>query len=597
MNRLPMTPGARRSIAAASHWIASPPADQLGSVEMLLGLLMESESRAAQTLAARGIDRPKVLDRWPEFSQSPDESSIPRRLSSSLEDAFEQVNERLWAHPRPLELGTEHLLLGLLFMHNEVASWLRQQGLDADQLETDANRVHGYDPTPLEMDWDDDSINAVDPSKDADSINAVDPSNTDISADSVDSGNAVEQINVSPQQGAIARDFRPTENEANCSSESSPDGATEPRTSPSSLSPESRPASDLASPEAIRIFDASANRAREALRVIEDYARFGLDDVFLTGELKQTRHDLEQAVGCVPLSDRLACRETLGDVGTGLTTSRETRRENVEAVLAANFHRLGESLRSLEEYGKTLAPRAAETLEKLRYRSYTLQRAVDVVRRNRDRLRDVRLYVLVGGGDSAEAFQTLIRGLVAVGVHAIQLRDKRLTDRVLLDRARLLRRLTADSATLFIMNDRPDLAVLSDADGVHVGQEELTVKDARAVVGPRRLIGVSTHSIEQARQAVLDGADYLGTGPTFPSPTKQFKTFAGLEFLRLVNREIRLPSFAIGGLNETNCGEVFSAGATRVAVSSAIESADSPAQAASRWLRLLRAADSATKED
>ena len=103
-----------------------------------------------------------------------------------------------------------------------------------------------------------------------------------------------------------------------------------------------------------------------------------------------------------------------------------------------------------------------------------------------------------------------------------QLRAKRLGDRELLARARLVADATRGSQTLFIMNDRPDLALLSGADGVHVGQEELTVKDARRILGTSGLVGVSTHSIEQARAAVLDGASYIGVGPMFPSGTKDF---------------------------------------------------------------------------
>jgi len=130
------------------------------------------------------------------------------------------------------------------------------------------------------------------------------------------------------------------------------------------------------------------------------------------------------------------------------------------------------------------------------------------------------------------------------------------------------------------MNDRPDLAALSRADGVHVGQEELTVKDARSIVGPEALLGVSTHSIEQARQAVLEGANYLGVGPTFPSDTKQFEKFPGLPLLRQVAAEIRLPAFAIGGITAENLPEVLATGVTRVAVSGAIAAADEPVAAA-----------------
>jgi thiamine-phosphate pyrophosphorylase len=134
------------------------------------------------------------------------------------------------------------------------------------------------------------------------------------------------------------------------------------------------------------------------------------------------------------------------------------------------------------------------------------------------------------------------------------------------------------------MNDRPDLAVLARADGVHVGQEEVSVKDARSIVGPDMLVGVSTHSIEQARQAVLDGANYIGVGPTFPSGTKRFAQFPGVELLRAVAEEIRLPAFAIGGIERANLAEVLAAGFTRIAVSRAISSAADPVQAAKELL-------------
>jgi thiamine-phosphate pyrophosphorylase len=148
---------------------------------------------------------------------------------------------------------------------------------------------------------------------------------------------------------------------------------------------------------------------------------------------------------------------------------------------------------------------------------------------------------------------------------------------------------TREADTVFIMNDRADLAAATDADGVHVGQDELPVKEARAIVGPRRLVGVSTHSIEQARQAVLDGADYLGVGPVFPSATKAFDSLAGLELVRQIAAEISLPWFAIGGINAENIGAVLEAGATRIAVSHAILSAHDPGSVTSTLCERLNA--------
>jgi len=330
----------------------------------------------------------------------------------------------------------------------------------------------------------------------------------------------------------------------------------------------------------LRVLDAAANRAREGLRVIEDWVRFAWDDAHLTDCLKRIRHDLTAILIRVPWQRRLAARETQADVGTGITTLSEHNRETIQDVLIANFLRLQESLRSLEEFGKILDPAVGREVERLRYRTYTVQRAIDSTRVGLERLAVARLYVLLDGRSSAEEFQRLAEALIEAGVDVVQFRDKRLTDRELIERARCLRRLTRGTATLLVINDRPDLAALTQADGVHVGQEELSVKDVRSIVGPDALIGVSAHSIEQARQAVLDGANYLGVGPTFPSGTKRFDRFPGVELLRAVAAEIRMPAFAIGGITRENLNQVKSAGFTRIAVAGAILTDEDPVRAA-----------------
>jgi len=339
-----------------------------------------------------------------------------------------------------------------------------------------------------------------------------------------------------------------------------------------------------------RIIDAAGNRAREGLRVVEDYVRFVLDDRHLVERLKDLRHRLAAALDSFALDQRLSARETQADVGTAVTTPAEFQRSDAAAVLAANFSRLQEALRSLEEFAKIDRPDTAAVFEQLRYATYTLQRAVAVTGESVRQLAAARLYVLIDGRNNDEEFARLVDALVAAEVDILQLRDKRLGDRTLVERARRLRSLTAGSPTLAIVNDRPDIAALAQADGVHVGQEELTVKDARTIVGPRQLIGVSTHSIQQARQAVLDGANYLGVGPTFPSTTKQFAQFPGLEFVGAVAREIRLPAFAIGGITADNVGEVLAAGLSRVAVSGAITASADPAAAARQLRQRLNAA-------
>lgn len=333
---------------------------------------------------------------------------------------------------------------------------------------------------------------------------------------------------------------------------------------------------------ALRILDANFNRASEGLRVIEDYARFVLEDRFLCGELKSVRHELRSAIDVLSSSERLAARDTPGDVGTEVQTDAEYRRGTVGDVAAANSERVQQALRAMEEFAKVgefAATGLATRVEALRYRVYTLMRAVLNSRWSREVLGERQLYVLIDGGPSETALVALAEQLVASGVPLLQLRDKRLGDRELLARARRLRSVTCGTATRFIMNDRVDLAVLADADGVHLGQDELSVADARRIVGPQMWIGVSTHSLAQARAAVRDGASYLGCGPTFRSTTKDFAEFPGLPFLRQVREEIGLPAFAIGGISAENLDQVLATGFQRIAVSGAVCQAPDPAWA------------------
>lgn len=340
--------------------------------------------------------------------------------------------------------------------------------------------------------------------------------------------------------------------------------------------------------DSARVLDASANRAREALRVIEDYCRFVLDDAVLCGELKRLRHRLAKVLRRLDPGGGtlIAARETLRDVGTRLSTAGERSRRSLLEVVQANLKRLQEALRTLEEFGKLHGPEVGAAMEKARYRIYTLERAIVLGSSARQRLADARLYVLISGAACTAALDWTIAEAAAGGAQIIQLREKDLSDRALLERATSVRQWTRQAGVLFIMNDRPDIARLVEADGVHLGQDELPVKEARRILGPDALIGVSTHDLDQLRQAVLDGASYIGVGPTFPSGTKTFATFPGLEFVRQARAATSLPAFVIGGVTADNIAQAVQAGARRVAVSQAICRADDPRTAA----RTLRAA-------
>lgn len=338
-----------------------------------------------------------------------------------------------------------------------------------------------------------------------------------------------------------------------------------------------------------RVADASLNRAREGLRVVEDYVRFVLDDPALTKRLKDVRHRLAEAARGFDQSQLLAARDTPGDVGTHIMTASESTREDARAVLTANLKRAAEALRTLEEFAKLDDPWLAGRFEVLRYDVYTLEKRVLTAVASLTALADARLMVLLGGEPTLGTLTWLASEAIAGGAQAIQYREKSLDDRERLTRARELRILTAQAGVRFIVNDRPDLARLAGADGVHLGQTDMSVRDARRIVGPNALIGVSTHNLDQLEAALRDGAGYLGVGPVFPSETKAFDDYAGLAFVRRAAEATTIPWFAIGGIDGSNVEEVIEAGATRIAAAGAVARADSPRQAAAALRACLQA--------
>jgi thiamine-phosphate pyrophosphorylase len=345
----------------------------------------------------------------------------------------------------------------------------------------------------------------------------------------------------------------------------------------------------------LRILDASANRAREGLRVVEDFVRFSLDDAHLSKLLKSARHQLRSVLQDFDSQSLIDCRNTRADVGTEITTQAEMVRADSISVVKASLKRVQEATRTLEEYSKVLpAPvgeparrGASQKLEQLRYDLYSIEKAVLTTIDSQKRFDSRDVYLLLSSDQCNGDIEHVLTEAIAGGIRVVQIREKSMPDRELLDYARRVRRITRESGTLLIMNDRPDLAVLCEADGVHIGQEELSIRDVRRIVGPKCLIGVSTHSIEQARDAVLDGASCIGVGPVFESRTKSFDQFAGLDLVREVAAEIQLPWFPIGGIDHSNVNQVITAGASRIAISGAVCRADNPRHAASQLVDRL----------
>ncbi|NBW97347.1 MAG: thiamine phosphate synthase [Planctomycetia bacterium] len=336
-----------------------------------------------------------------------------------------------------------------------------------------------------------------------------------------------------------------------------------------------------------RLCDAAANRAAEAIRVLEDVARFVLDDGHLTGLAKALRHDLAAVLAGPAFAERRALRDTPGDVGTAIAAEAALPRRDAGDLVAANAARAAQALRSLQEVALILAPGEAARFEQLRYRLYTLEKAAMTAALARERLGGVSLCVLVDGRRDAAECERLVERLFEVGVRMIQLRDKQLTTPELVDRARRTVAIARRRAAIVVVNDRADVAAAVGAAGVHVGAEDLSVEMARSVVGPAALVGRTAHTLDEARAAVPAGADYVGIGPCFPSATKSFSAFAPAGFLAEVAREISLPAFAIGGITLERLDDLVALGLRRVAVASAITAAADPAAAAAAFIERL----------
>jgi len=323
-----------------------------------------------------------------------------------------------------------------------------------------------------------------------------------------------------------------------------------------------------------RILDANANRAREALRVIDDAGRFLLNHAGVTRDAKSLRHDLVDALRA--FGDLTDSRDVVGDVGTTITTDAERHRASNHDVVRAACGRLTESLRAIEEFGKRLDADAAHRIERIRYRAYDLERRC-LRHLNPRSPRGWRLCVLLTEAQCTHHdWMTVAMLSLDAGVDMLQLREPDLDDRELLARARALVEHNDGRATI-IINNRPDIALLAGADGVHLGQRDLSAMDARMVVGHDRLIGVSTSCLHDARRAAADDADYVGLGPMFPSSTKPKDAIEGPAYLRAYLEDATLPHLAISGITPENLHALIDAGVRGIAVSSAVCGASDPA--------------------
>jgi thiamine-phosphate pyrophosphorylase len=213
---------------------------------------------------------------------------------------------------------------------------------------------------------------------------------------------------------------------------------------------------------------------------------------------------------------------------------------------------------------------------------------VEQVKLRYDHLNAARLYVVTPEREPDQLID-YVSAVLRGGADVIQLRHKTLPRGRLLDLARELGRLTANAGALFIVNDHADLALLSGADGVHLGPDDLSIEAARRIGGDRLLIGASASTIDAARAAIAAGADYIGCGATFGTPVKPDKAVIGPEGVSAVAAAVKAPVFAIGGIDESNLSRLTALGLHRVCVIRAIADSPDPEAAARRLRAMLEA--------
>lgn len=321
-----------------------------------------------------------------------------------------------------------------------------------------------------------------------------------------------------------------------------------------------------------RLLDANINRVSEGIRVVEDVARFVYNQKEFSKELREKRHYLRKLF-IQKDNDFLNSRDTKKDVGIEITKdSLLDKKSNIKHVVLGNFKRIQEGLRSIEEISKISCDYSiSKEVEALRYSFYNLEKEF---------MGSLKPEIPLGlYGITAENFSKgrsnyeIVTEMIKSGIKIIQYREKFKSLREKLEEAKILCELCKKNNVLFIVNDHVDIALMVDADGVHVGQEDMPVSEIRKILGANKIIGLSTHSVEDADKAVLQDVDYIGVGPIFPTTTKD-RTAVGIEYMEYVEKNINLPYIAIGGIKEANLLQVVEKGARRIALVSEIVGAD-----------------------
>ena len=330
-----------------------------------------------------------------------------------------------------------------------------------------------------------------------------------------------------------------------------------------------------------RIIDANFNRAREALREIEEFCRFALNSKSLSGRTKDLRHQLCKSINQLDSGRLISSRDTLSDVGVAQVIPSQNSRDNLKDCLTAGCKRLVEALRVLSEVIQIHNKALAKQIEQLRYTAYTLEKDIVLTSEPFEKYRNVRLYIIITSNYPAEIL-SLASQCATSGADCIQLRAKEMQNDDLYATAIEFVKICRNNGVYSVINDRLDIAILSEADGIHFGQNDLPVECAKQLEQKPMIIGKSTHSIEQLQSACAEYPTYVGLGPVYATTTKPTAEPVGLDYVKKATDFLAdepVGHVAIGGITIENVEQVLNAGANCIAVSNAVTKTPDPSEA------------------
>ena len=332
-----------------------------------------------------------------------------------------------------------------------------------------------------------------------------------------------------------------------------------------------------------QIIDANLDRAREGLRVLEDWARFGLGNKDLVKRIKNFR----QILGKNHLEIYKLSRNYTEDQCQGLSHVEQIKRKDPHKIISSNSARVQEALRVIEEFTKNHNSKLSKIASEIRYEIYTLE--VELLNSSLRKkftqiIKENDLYAIT---NHKENLLEIVENILVGGVKIIQHRFKDGNDKDHLKEAMEINRLCKKYNALFIVNDRIDIVLASGADGIHLGQDDLDLETARKLLGSSKIIGISANNANDIRNAVNGGCDYLGIGPIFKTSTKKDKESIGIDKAKALTKDLKIPWFAIGGIEKTNINFLKTNGISKVALVSALMNSEDPSQEAKIILKEL----------